>query len=339
MSAVPALQTRATAPFDVRAAALPRISAAEAKADRLLAAELAAAIVRKGYGLNPPLLAAVLAGGIAERIVRALHGSGFLEVIAWVEAVCERYALRREVISMLEAACAIVRPSLRARRDLAGSIDGLATLEGGIQRAIERYVAREVRSTDYGLADVEAAMAALLVRLDDADPASAEHSRAVSLWCRRIARRLALDDDACSFAARCGLLHDVGKTKTPKDILSAPRGLSSAEWVVMREHTELGAAMIREIPLLRPFTSAARWHHERLDGKGYPDALPAKEIPLHVRIVSVADSFNAMIGRRPYRLPMAPSAALEQLIANRGTQFDPMIVEAMIEVVTGRECA
>lgn len=333
MIAIPALEPRAAARFDVPAAGLRSSSAAEAKRDKMFAAELTSAIVRGGYGPKPSLLATVLAAGFAERIVRALRGRGFLEVVAWVEAVCERYAPRRDVMAMLEAACTIVRPILRARGDLAGTVDDLATLEGGVLRAIERYVSRELRSNECGLADVEAAMTALLVRLDDADPASAEHSRAVSLWCKRIARRLALDDDECSFAASCGLLHDVGKTKTPRDILQAPRGLTDAEWLVMREHTQLGAAMIREIPLLRPFMSAARWHHERLDGKGYPDALPAKEIPLHVRIVSVADSFNAMIGRRPYRLPMAPSAALEQLVANRGTQFDPMIVEAMIDVV------
>ncbi len=304
-----------------------------ARADCTLREEMTAAIVSKGYGPKPPLLATVLAAGFADRIVGALESGGFLEVVGWIEQACERYAPRRQVIAMLEAACTIVRPILRARDDLRTAVDDLATLEHALGRAIERYAQQELRATDAGLADIEGAMAGFLARLDNADPVSAEHSRAVGLWCKRVARRLALDDDECTFAARSGLLHDVGKTMTPKEILQAPRSLTDREWNVMREHTQIGAAMIREVPLLRPFTSAARWHHERLDGKGYPDKLAAREIPLHVRIVTVADSFNAMIGRRPYRLPMSPSAALEQLVAHRGTQFDPMIVEAMSDVV------
>lgn len=310
-----------------------RATVRQVEVDAPLRAELAAAIIDKGYGSKPPLLASVLAAGLAERIVRALESGGFLDVVAWTEQVCERYAPRRQIVAMLEAACTIVRPILRTRSDLAGSVDDLVTLEHALARAIERYVQFDLRAADVGREDIETAMAGFIVRLDATDAASAEHSRAVSLWCKRIARRLALGDDECIFAARSGLLHDVGKTMTPLEILQAPRGLTEAEWSVMREHTQLGAAMIREVPLLRPFTSAARWHHERLDGKGYPDRLPGKEIPLHVRIVTVADSFNAMIGRRPYRLPMSPSAALEQLRAHRGSQFDPMIVEAMIDVV------
>ncbi len=301
--------------------------------DFALRVELTSAIVAKGYGPKPPLLATVLAAGFSDRIIGALQSGGFLEVVAWIEEACERYAPRRQVIAMLEAACTIARPILRSREDLRTSVDDLATLEHALGRAIERYAEYDVRSSDAGLEDIEGAMAGFLARLDNADPASAEHSRAVGLWCKRIARRLALDDDECTFAARSGLLHDVGKTMTPKEILQAPRALTDQEWSVMREHTQIGAAMIRDVPLLRPFTSAARWHHERLDGNGYPDKLAAREIPLHVRIVSVADSFNAMIGRRPYRLPMSPSTALEQLVGHRGTQFDPMIVEAMTDVV------
>jgi HD-GYP domain-containing protein (c-di-GMP phosphodiesterase class II) len=76
-----------------------------------------------------------------------------------------------------------------------------------------------------------------------------------------------------------------------------------------------------------------RSHHERVDGRGYPDAVPSRELPLGVRIVTVADSFNAMIGLRPYRSPLLPTAAIEELRAHRGTQFDAEVVDAMLEVV------
>jgi HD-GYP domain-containing protein (c-di-GMP phosphodiesterase class II) len=104
----------------------------------------------------------------------------------------------------------------------------------------------------------------------------------------------------------------------------------------MREHAAAGAAIVEGVPLLSDLTPAVRAHHERVDGRGYPDGLEESRIPLAVRIVSVADSFNAMIGNRPYRPPLAPTIALEQLRLHSGTQFDPNVVHAMIEVVNSR---
>jgi HD-GYP domain-containing protein (c-di-GMP phosphodiesterase class II) len=135
---------------------------------------------------------------------------------------------------------------------------------------------------------------------------------------------------------RCGLIHDVGKTRTPTEILQAPRRLNSDEWAIMRDHAAEGARMIARQPLLSRFGPIVRGHHERLDGQGYPDGLRLGAIPMAARIVSVADCFNAMIGRRPYRLPMAPTEALNELECHRGTQFDPDVVEAMVRIVLGR---
>ncbi len=104
----------------------------------------------------------------------------------------------------------------------------------------------------------------------------------------------------------------------------------------MRAHTTDGSVMVERIPILSPFVPIVRGHHERLDGKGYPDGLPGHAIPVAARIVAVADCFNAMIGRRPYRAPMPPPEALDELERHRGTQFDPEIVEAMVQIVLGR---
>ena len=206
-----------------------------------------------------------------------------------------------------------------------------------MDRAIADVLSRRVSAVTTGVRTeaeaVDAAIDAFLVRLDEADEASAEHSRAVSLWCRRLARRLSLDEEMCAFVARGGLLHDVGKTLTPKEVLRAPRALTPDEWLVMREHAAIGGAMVREVTLLEPYAPAARSHHERIDGSGYPDGLRGDEISLPIRIVTVADSFNAMIGRRPYRLPLSPAIALDQLRRHVSTQFDPLVVEAMIDIV------
>jgi len=146
-----------------------------------------------------------------------------------------------------------------------------------------------------------------LGRLDAHDPMTAEHSRAVSAWCARVARRLRLDNAAIARVARGGMIHDVGKMTTPKQVLLAPRRLDAAEREVIETHVLEGDRMLASMP----------------------------QIDMGVRIVSVADSFNAMIGRRPYRLPAPPSRALDELAAASGTQFDPEIVEAMIDVVSG----
>jgi putative nucleotidyltransferase with HDIG domain len=184
--------------------------------------------------------------------------------------------------------------------------------------------------------DIDASIASLFVHLDLAAPLMAEHSRAVSAWCSRIARVLGLPESQITFLSRCGLIHDIGKVRTPSEILAAPRALSSDEWTIMKEHAAEGGRIIAAMPQLRELVPIVRGHHERLDGKGYPDGLRSADIPLAARIVSVADSFNAMIGRRPYRLPLAPTDALEELQRNCGTQFDPEVVEALTRIVLGR---
>ncbi|GAC1590987.1 MAG: hypothetical protein NVS3B28_18400 [Candidatus Velthaea sp.] len=123
---------------------------------------------------------------------------------------------------------------------------------------------------------------------------------------------------------------------TPTEVLNAPRKLTDPEMVIMRRHAADGAAMIVALPLLTNLTPAVKHHHERIDGRGYPDGLKGTSIAAAARIVCVADAFNAMIGRRPYRLPFPPAVALERLQEARGTQFDPEVVDAMVDVVTNR---
>jgi HD-GYP domain-containing protein (c-di-GMP phosphodiesterase class II) len=147
---------------------------------------------------------------------------------------------------------------------------------------------------------------------------------------------MSLDSDEVTFVARCGIVHDIGKLHTPQEVLLAARRLSDDEWAVMQRHVIDGWEIAVETPELRPFAPAIRGHHERFDGRGYPDELPGSELALATRIVSVADSFNAMIADRPYRPPMSPMRAIEELERHRATQFDPDCVDAMIDVVLAR---
>jgi putative nucleotidyltransferase with HDIG domain len=220
--------------------------------------------------------------------------------------------------------------------------DALARRDHGatssaIARAIDaaRLHAPHPRDVALPIDEIDAQIESLISELDQVAPLMAEHSRAVSAWCGRIARKLGLDAAEITHLMRCGLIHDVGKIMTPSAILHAPRRLSLAEWAVMKTHVNDGAAMVANVSALVPFVPIVRGHHERIDGHGYPDGLHTTAIPLAARIVTVADSFNAMIGRRTYQLPRAPTDALEELYRHSHSQFDPEVVDAMAQVVMG----
>jgi putative nucleotidyltransferase with HDIG domain len=194
---------------------------------------------------------------------------------------------------------------------------------------------RRFRTSPEIIDEIDATLNALIARLESADSLTAEHSRAVSSWCARLARRLGMTSEEVALASRSGLVHDVGKLRTPAEILNAPRSLSAEEWQIMRAHALVGESIVLGIPIIQHLSVAVRSHHERIDGKGYPDGIKGLRIPTIARLVAVADCFNAMIGRRPYRKPMPPSIALMELERHRGTQFDPEIVDAMIDIVAG----
>ncbi len=167
--------------------------------------------------------------------------------------------------------------------------------------------------------------------IDVADPATARHGRAVTV----LALRLAMSIDVTlatspSFRLGC-LLHDAGKLAIPADVLSKPGALDEAEWALMRRHPVIGARMC-ELAAAPPQTiEIVRHHHERWDGDGYPDRLSGDRIPLAARILATCDALDAMTSERPYReRPLSRDEALAQIEAQRGTQFDPEIVDALL---------
>ena len=295
-----------------------------------------AGVRRSAVRPGAPLVVGAVAEAFVYRLSQAAQSPApFRE---WLRGICRSYgdvAALRELLLGLPGAI---------ERELHDA--GVITISAGadvVAREVESVVSEHWRplsvAPDAPLDELDARIDAFITRLEGKDPLTAEHSRAVGRWSARLARALGLDAADVTYVTRSGLLHDVGKTATPSDILNAPRALSDDEWKIMRDHTAAGEVMIVSVPELRAFAPAVRSHHERLDGKGYPDKMPGSAIPLVARIVSVADCFNAMIGRRPYRLPMPPSRAMEELLRNRGTQFDPEIVDAMIGIVLAPEHA
>jgi HD-GYP domain-containing protein (c-di-GMP phosphodiesterase class II) len=130
------------------------------------------------------------------------------------------------------------------------------------------------------------------------------------------------------------LLHDVGKIAIPKEIINKPGKLDAAEWTVIKTHTLEGQKMLERVGgFMRDVGLIVRSHHERWDGGGYPDGLAGEEIPLEARIIACCDTWNAMRTDRAYRKALSHEVALTELMANSRTQFDPTVVEALLNVI------
>ena len=166
------------------------------------------------------------------------------------------------------------------------------------------------------------------------DDYTAEHSRSVVELARGVAQELEMDKYELQELEFAALLHDVGKIAIPKQILHKPAALTESEFEVMKTHTIEGQFMLDRIGgLLGRVGEIVRSCHERWDGKGYPDGLKGLEIPLTARIVFACDAYNAMTTNRPYRAALPHQQALAELVDNAGTQFDPEVVAALLEVV------
>ena len=128
-------------------------------------------------------------------------------------------------------------------------------------------------------------------------------------------------------------LHDIGKVGIPESILCKSGPLSSSEWDVMRTHPTIGAQIVAPIRFLGDAALVIRHHHERFDGRGYPEGLRGDDIPLPARIFALADSFDAMTSDRPYRTALTIERALEEIEGGAGTQFDPEVVRVFVDLV------
>jgi putative nucleotidyltransferase with HDIG domain len=146
-----------------------------------------------------------------------------------------------------------------------------------------------------------------------------------------MARRIGLDKDRLSVLRLGALLHDVGKLAVPPAVLLKSGPLTESEFVQVRRHPAAGVRMLRSLGAPREILPTVLHHHERWDGTGYPRRRAGEKIPLEARILTVADSFDAMTSTRPYRAPRGAPDALEELRRCAGTQFDPELVRAFAE--------
>jgi putative two-component system response regulator len=178
---------------------------------------------------------------------------------------------------------------------------------------------------------------AIVHALEAKDPYTQGHSARVAVYAATTARHLGLDDETIQLVEVGAELHDVGKIGVSEVVLNKPGPLTVEEYRHVMQHTVIGARILE--PLLknaRPALEIVRWHHERLDGTGHPDQLVGDAIPLHARVVSVVDAFDAMTTGRAYRKSLTSEAAIEELRANAGSQFDDAVVEAFVAAYPDR---
>lgn len=196
-----------------------------------------------------------------------------------------------------------------------------------VEEAIALEKAHEDLATAYGLT-----LEALVAALDLRDTETELHSWRVSGYSVQIALRLGLDAAFLTELERGSLLHDIGKIGVPDRILQKPEPLDDDEWVEMRKHPGLGYEMLSHIDFLKEAAAIVLTHHERWDGRGYPEGLSGDAIPLGARIFSVADTIDAITSDRPYRKARSFEVALDIVGSESGSQFDPAVVRAALEI-------
>jgi HD-GYP domain-containing protein (c-di-GMP phosphodiesterase class II) len=168
----------------------------------------------------------------------------------------------------------------------------------------------------------------LVAQVDAADPSQAGHSLRVAALATMLGSSIGMNARELRDLRIAAMLHDVGKILVPAEALRKEGPLSATETSAVRRHAVFGGMILRKIPALAFAAPVARWHHERWDGLGYPDGIQGASIPLHARVVAVADALDAMVSVRPYRRAMGLQDAFAELDAQSGAQFDPLVVSA-----------
>ncbi len=176
-------------------------------------------------------------------------------------------------------------------------------------------------------------MYALAKTIDAKDMYTNGHSMRVAKYSGMIAQRMGLSEKEIEDISNMAMLHDIGKIGIPDSIINKASKLTDAEYDIIKKHPEIGYQILSEMPELKDIAIGARWHHERYDGKGYPDGLKGDDIPLKARIICVADSYDAMSSNRSYRKFLPQDVVRSELEKGCGTQFDPVIAGIMLDIM------
>jgi len=182
----------------------------------------------------------------------------------------------------------------------------------------------------------EMAVRSILKTLDLKDNYTYGHSLRVAQNCLILADHMNMNDEQMYDLELSALFHDIGKIGIPDRVLSKPHRLTDDEFEVMKRHPEMSYEILKDFEGFEQIALNARHHHERFDGRGYPDKLAGNKIPLFSRIILLADTFDAITSSRVYREGMSVDIAYSEILENAGTQFDPLLAKAFVKAMKRR---
>ena len=216
------------------------------------------------------------------------------------------------------------------------SRDELGELTRNFNRMAETILSQKNRLSRYAK-DLEesyiATVQVLSASIDARDPYTLGHSTRVSFLACKLGRKLGCSTEEIEHLEKACLFHDVGKIRTPDEILLKEQRLTAMEIGVMQRHPDNGADILGIAPSLHRYIAVVRYHHEWYNGKGYPEGRKGSEIPIHAQIISLADAFDAMTTSRPYRKALTARGAIEEILRFRGTQFSPELTDVFVRMV------
>lgn len=215
------------------------------------------------------------------------------------------------------------------------SMSAVGALNGLLVDRTRRWAARW-RETALRVEERQRAGMLVLARGAEAkDETTGDHLRRVQVTAEELALAMGAARERAADIGWAAMLHDVGKLHVPDALLRKRGPLTAEEWAVVRSHTIHGERILGDCPGYEIARQVARWHHENMDGTGYPDGLSGSAIPIEARIVRIADAFDAMTNDRPYAAARTVDEALEELTRHRGSQFDPELVDLLERLVAG----
>nr|WP_027871546.1 HD domain-containing phosphohydrolase [[Eubacterium] cellulosolvens] len=199
-----------------------------------------------------------------------------------------------------------------------------------LQRDLAGEVEKKTRENEELFLQV---VSSLADAIDAKDAYTKGHSGRVAAYAKEIAGRCGYGEKEQDNIYMMGLLHDVGKIGVPDSIINKPGRLTDEEFQKIRQHPVIGGRILKNIQKMPELASGAKWHHERFDGRGYPDALAGFDIPEAARIIAVADAYDAMTSNRSYRVMLSQEEVRSEIEKGMGKQFDPRFAKVMLDMI------
>jgi len=252
------------------------------------------------------------------------------------ESFAPRLAILRGIVPtlLITLALTVTAAAIYASTGIAGAVFVLVSIFAFTYMARLVVTARE-RTRQYAALSW-GVLSGLIRTLDQRDARAARHAAAVAAFSRDIAEAVGMSGRECELAHTAGLLHDIGRFGLSDRVMERGRTLTEQDWETIRRHPVIGADLLRDLGVYGPVAEIVRAHHERIDGRGYPDGMAADDIPEIAKIVAVAEVYDTLTADDTYRTPVSSFEALTELRRVSGTQLEGRYVEALAEMLAGR---